>query len=106
MKIVSLPAALGAIALLFFCSGPLFAQGAVFNGDFEIGSYSPMWTLTGNNVNTEVVIWETKPGNLSYSLKRRPGSPNGNGGFEQSVALQGGVKYVFSADVTSRFGPC
>ncbi len=93
----------GIIALLFLCGGALFAQGAVFNGDFETGSYAPMWTLTGGNANTVLALFESKVGFKSWCLKRMTGTPSNNGGFEQTVHLVGGVTYVFSADIVAKY---
>jgi len=103
MRRVFLLAVLGVVALLFLGSGPLWAQGAVFNGDFETGSYSPMWILTGGNTYTQLVVWDSTPGVKSHCLKRQPGPPSSNGGIEQDVALVGGIQYVFSADIAAQY---
>jgi hypothetical protein len=95
-------ASLGA-AVLFLCSSPLAAQEVVFNGDFELGTYSPTWTLTGGNTYTQIAYFQTKLGQNSLCLKRRPGPPSSNGGIEQNVHLIGGVMYVFTADIASQY---
>ena len=91
------------VAVLFLCSSPLAAQEMVFNGDFELGTYSPMWTLTGGNAYTKIAYFQTKLGLNSLCLKRQPGTPSSNGGIEQSVHLIGGVMYVFKADIASQY---
>ena len=95
-------ASLGA-AVLFLCSGPLPAQETVFNGDFQLGNYTPPWTLTGGNAYTQVTYFQTKLGVNSLSLKRRPGPPNSNGGITQDLYLIGGVMYVFTADIAAQY---
>ena len=102
MKKLFLLASLG-VAVLFLCSGPVSAQNAVFNGDFQIGNYTPPWTLTGGNAYTQTAYFQTKLGVNSLSLKRRPGPPNSNGGIEQDIHLIGGVMYVFKADIAAQY---
>ncbi len=101
MKRILFRAALGAVVLIGFCAGSLYAQNVAFNGDFETGSYSPMWTLTGGNQQTLIAKFQVKIGDYSYCLKRRPGKYNDNGGFEQEVHLFEGVLYQFKADIAS-----
>ena len=107
MKTLSSSTAFLISFLFLLSSGPLWAQGEgeVVNGDFETGTCTPPWTLTGGNLFTQVVEWEITPGDLSYCLKRRPGAPE-DGGIEQSVYLVGGIPYVFSADVAALWSGC
>ena len=103
MRRLLLTGLLSAVALLFLSASPVLAQGAVYNGDFETGTLAPGWTLVGGNTYTQLVLFETKPGNKSYGLKRRPGPPSNNGGIEQTIHLVGGVTYVFEADIVSQY---
>ena len=94
---------------LFICTAafvvlstiPLRAQEVVFNGDFETESYSPMWTLTGGNLHTEIAVFQTVLGQNSNCLKRRPGTPDDNGGIQQQVHLFAGITYKFSANIAA-----
>ena len=96
-------ASLGVAALLFLCSGPLWAQNMSFNGDFEVGSIAPSWTLTGGNLYTQLTTFQTKVGVDSLCIKRQPGPPSSNGNIEQTVQLIGGVQYVFTADICAQY---
>jgi hypothetical protein len=103
MRRIILLAALGVVALLFLGSSPIWAQGAVINGDFETGSLTPIWTPSGGTTNTEIVLFETKAGWLSHCLRREIGPAAYNGGIEQKVFLVGGVPYIFSADIAAQY---
>jgi len=83
-----------ALTVLLLMATNATAQSTIFNGDFETGSYSPMWTLTGNNAATIISTFATVKGQpSSLCLRRMPGTPSNNGGLEQKVFLVGGVKY-------------
>ena len=88
-------------AFLVLFATPLTAQEIVFNGDFETESYSPMWNLTGGNLHTEIATFETVLGQNSTCLKRRPGTPEDNGGIGQLVHLFGGMQYSFTANIAA-----
>jgi len=103
MRRSNLLTALGITALIFLCPGMLWGQNAVVNGDFESGNLSPMWTLSGGNTYTQVVIFKIKPINTSYCVKGRPGPPSSNGAFEQDVFLTAGIPYNFSAEITAQY---
>lgn len=89
------------LLLLAAGSSSLLGQEIVLNGDFETGSYDPMWMLTGKNTWTFVLEFETVAGVPSLCLRRRPGYSDGNGGIEMDVHLFGGVEYSFKADIAS-----
>ena len=80
---------------------PATGQEIVFNGDFETGSLSHGWNLTNGNELTETAVFGTVMGSPSLCLKRCPGTPLNNGGFEQQVHLLGGVTYTFSANIAA-----
>lgn len=103
MKKLSLLTCFGVAAILLVFSGDAAAQNAVFNGDFETGSYSPMWTLTGGNTYTQIAYFDTVKGQTSLCLKRRPGPPSSNGAIEQGVYLVKGMLYVFRSNVASQY---
>ena len=88
-----------ALLLLAVGSATLQGQDVVLNGDFETGSYDPMWKLTGGNTWTFVLEFETVAGVPSLCLRRRPGYSHGNGGIEMDVHLFGDVEYSFKADI-------
>jgi len=92
---------LAGLTVLF--NSTLDAQNVVFNGDFETTSYSPMWTLSGGNVNTQMAFFATKLGAPNYCIKRRPGPPSNNGALQQDIHLLAGETYIFSADVAADY---
>jgi len=99
MKRAKVFACFGAIALLYMCATPLQAQNVVLNGDLETESILPLWGLHGGNSNTTMVKFQTVVGVNSWCMKRRPGSPNDNGGIEQEVHLIGGIDYSIVVNV-------
>lgn len=99
MKWVKLFACLSAVTLIFISGTPSQAQNIVFNGDFETESITPKWTLTGGNANTTVAKFQTVSGVYSWCMKRRPGSPNDNGGIEQDIHLIENVNYLVEVNV-------
>jgi hypothetical protein len=88
-------------AALLVCAVQAEAQNIAFNGDFETADYNHGWTLTGAGGDAEVVVFDTVMGEQSLCLRRCPGEPSNNGGFEQEVHLLGGVTYDFSADIAA-----
>jgi hypothetical protein len=90
-----------AAALLLMAAAPLNAQEIACNGDFELNDWEPMWTLTGGNAHTQIAMFQTVIGVNSLCLKRRPGTPNDNGGIAQTVHLMEGVVYHFGADIAA-----
>ena len=87
---------------MFFTSpNPLGVPEIAFNSDFETGDYTPMWTLTGGNAHTTLVVFQTVYGVPSLCLKRMPGKPNDNGGIEQQVLLVKDVLYQFTANIAA-----
>lgn len=91
------------LILVLLLSGPLWAQSPVINGDFETGAYTPKWTLTGGNTYTTMAKFNLPYGHNTWCLKRRPGSPSSNGGFEQQVFLVEGISYLFTADIAAQY---
>ncbi|MHC4943984.1 MAG: hypothetical protein ACYTG7_13295 [Planctomycetota bacterium] len=89
------------VALLFASFAA--AQEVVFNGDYETGDYVHGWTLTGGNAHTVVAKFQTVQYQNSLCLKRRPGTPNDNGGIQQELHLFEGITYVFSANIASQY---
>ncbi len=102
MKKQLLGACACAALLLIFSQGQAFAQtwenNTVRNSDFELEDFGT-WTTTGNNGNTGIIKYTVLENNLSWCLKRKPGTPNGNGGFETTVYLEAGRTYAFDADI-------
>lgn len=88
-----------ACLLILFSAVELQAQSVAVNGDFETNSISPSWELYGGNTYTQVASYQTVAGVTSLCLKRRPGTPNSNGGISQDVHLIGGMSYRFSANI-------
>ena len=103
MKRGLITACLGAAFLLFLGVVDADAQQVVYDGDFETGSFAPAWTLFGGNTYTQIVTFQTKLGQTTLTMKRRPGTPNSNGGIKTQVHLMAGTTYLFSADVASQY---
>lgn len=88
-----------ACVLILLSAAELQAQNVTVNGDFETSSITPTWELFGGNTYTQIATFQTVVGVPSLCMKRRPGSPNSNGGISQWVHLIGGKNYTFSASV-------
>lgn len=89
-------------AVFAVCVTPLTAQEVVYNGDFETETLTSYWALTGDNQHTEIATFDTVQMQFSPCLKRRPGTPDDNGGIAQKVHLFGGMKYHFTADIAAQ----
>jgi hypothetical protein len=92
--------AAGLMLLLLASPAPLNAQDMAINGNFEFQALGP-WLDFGKNVHSNLmVVFDTNnDGTATWSLERRPGKPDDNGGIQQEVLLVGGVTYQFDADV-------
>lgn len=88
---------------LFLSTGPLWAQGAVINGDFETAYIEPIWTLDGGISNVDIYFFNVAPGPESYCLRRQLGPSSYDGTMEQEVYLQKGITYIFTADIAAYY---
>lgn len=104
MKKLLFGVCLCAALLLLFSQGQASAQtwenDTVRNGDFELEDFG-LWDLNGNNDKVAIIEYPVVDWIMSWCLKRKPGTPIGNGGFAITVYLEAGRTYAFDADIAA-----